>query len=220
MKQFKFVILAMIALICVPTISPAQDCAIDLIKHVEEQNVQELRLAIENGCHDFEQRDAQGDTAVLMAARKGDLVALEILVLAGANVNALDVKRRDVLNIAISNKNTALARNALELGSDPTLVTSIYDGGAIIYGSAKGEVAIVEMLLKAGAPVNRINNLGWTALLEVAILGDGSERYQRIATALIDAGADRSIEDKHGRTPYDHAVSQGNQILARILRQN
>jgi len=140
-----------------------------------------------------------------------------MLVKQGANINALDRKKRDVLNIAISTRNPELARTALQVGIDPTMVTSVYDGGAIIYGSAKGAVEIVDMLLKAGAPVNRINNLGWTALLEVAILGDGSEKYVSIAKMLIQAGADKTIKDKEGRTPFDHAESREHAELARVL---
>jgi hypothetical protein len=38
--------------------------------------------------------------------------------------------------------------------------------------------------------VDHVNNLGWTALLEAVILGDGSKRYQQIVTILLDADAD------------------------------
>lgn len=166
---------------------------------------------------DLEKVNAAGDTAVLVAARAGDLDALLALVQAGANVNAMDRKRRDVLNIAITTQNPALAELALSLGADPTMVTSVYDGAAIIYGSAKGAVEIVRMLTQAGAPVNRVNNLGWTALLEVAILGDGSKDYRDIAAMLIASGADPAIRDRDGRTAFDHAQAKGHAALARIL---
>jgi len=167
---------------------------------------------------DIETRNSEGDTAVLVAARNGRLDVLSLLVEYGANINAVDDKNRDVLNIAITTRNPKLAETALDLGADPTMVTSIYDGAAVIYGSAKGAVSIVEMLIKAGAPVNRINNVGWTALLEVAILGTGSEDYIAIADMLIAAGADKTIKDRHGKTAFDHAKLRGHEALALVLK--
>ncbi|KAG1649051.1 Fructosamine kinase FrlD [Nymphon striatum] len=151
-----------------------QSQTMDIFQSLELDDPAALAIVI-NQTSDLEAQNVQGDTAVITAARLGNLVAIEALVNAGADINALDRNKRDILNIAITTQNIDLARHALSLGADPTLVTSVYDGGAIIYGSAKGAVEIVEMLIAAGAPVNRVNNLGWTALLEVAILGDGSQ---------------------------------------------
>ncbi len=186
-------------------------------KHVASGDLAKVRATIGAGKINLEKRDKRGDTAVIVAARTGNLKMLQLLVKSGAKINAFDRKRRDVLNIAITTKNPALARVALELGADPTLVTSVYDGSAVIYGSAKGAVEIVEMLLKAGAPVNRVNNLGWTALLEVAILGDGSEPYIRIAKMLIKAGANKTLADRDDKTPFDHATMRGHKKLASVL---
>jgi len=168
--------------------------------------------------HDnLEERNAAGDTAVIVAAREGRIDILEQLVQHGANINALDLKKRDVLNIAVTTRNPDLARVALKLGADATMVTSVYDGGAIIYASAKGATDIVKMLLEAGAPVNRVNNLGWTALLEVAILGSDTKPYHDIAMQLIAAGADKSITDNDGKSPFDHARAKGYTELAKLL---
>jgi hypothetical protein len=60
-------------------------------------------------------------------------------------------------------------------------------------------------LIEAGAPLNHINNLGWTALIEAVVLGDGGPRHVETARALIDAGADITIPDSQGVTPLAHA---------------
>lgn len=189
----------------------------DVFTYIKEGSVDKVSATLNNDGLNLEKRNLSGDTPVIVAARHGRLEILQLLVNAGANINALDRKKRDVLNIAITTRNPELARVALELGADPTLVTSVYDGGAIIYGSAKGAVEIVEMLIKAGAPLNRVNNLGWTPLLEVAILGNGSGKYISIANILIEAGADPSIPDRNGKTPFDHAKARGHDALAHIL---
>ena len=65
--------------------------------------------------------------------------------------------------------------------------------------------------------VNHVNNLGWTALLEAIILGDGSEPYCEIVGILLDAGADPSIADGDGVTPLEHAENSGYAEIARML---
>lgn len=190
----------------------------EVFKYIKRGSIEKLKLNLNSQAIDLEQRNLIGDTPVIVAARNGNLDILRLLVKHGANINALDRKKRDVLNIAITSRNPELARTALQLGADPTMVTSVYKGGAIIYGSAKGAVEIVDMLIKAGAPVNRVNRLGWSALLEVAILGDGSQAYVTIAGMLIKAGGDKTIRDRDGQTPYDHAKSRGYSQLAEVLK--
>ena len=51
-------------------------------------------------------------------------------------------------------------------------------------------------LLKTKIDVDHVNGLGWTALLEAVILGDGSKRYQQIVDLLVKGGANVNLADK------------------------
>jgi ankyrin repeat protein len=77
----------------------------------------------------------------------------------------------------------------------------------------------VRRVVRTGIDVNHVNDLGWTALLEAVILGDGGERHQQIVGILLDAGADRSIADRDGVTAFEHARHQGYAAIARILEE-
>ena len=66
-----------------------------------------------------------------------------------------------------------------------------YGGISVIPASERGHVDYVRRVVQTGIDVNHVNDLGWTALLEAVILGDGSERYQEIVRILLAAGADR-----------------------------
>ena len=167
---------------------------------------------------DINRPNSSGDSPLISAARIGNLKVMDLLLKHGANINQLDAKKRDILNIAISHKNPDLARWALANGIDPTMVTSIYEGSALIYACHQGQVEIVSMLINAGAPLNRINNIGWTALLETTVLGDGSEKYQQITRLLVDVGADKTIADRNGKTPLDHAKERGHKEIVEILQ--
>ena len=67
--------------------------------------------------------------------------------------------------------------------------------------------------------VNHVNHdLGWTALLEAVILGDGSKRYQQIVTILLGAGADPPDCGSRRCDRAQHAMRRGHGEVARILR--
>ena len=98
---------------------------------------------------------------------------------------------------------------AIELGNDPGLTTSPYDGTALIAAAHLGHVEIVRRLIEAGAPLDHVNNLHWTAVMEAVVLGDGGPDHQAVLDALLDAGADRTLADRDGATPLQHARARG-----------
>jgi uncharacterized protein len=75
----------------------------------------------------------------------------------------------------------------------------------------------VRQLIEAGAPLDHVNNLHWTALIEAVVLGDGGERHQRVVRDLLKAGADAQLTDREGRTPLALARSRGYGSMVRQL---
>ncbi len=53
-----------------------------------------------------------------------------------------------------------------------------YGGTSLIPASERGHVDYVRRVLGTGIDVDHINRLGWTALLETVILGDGGPDHQ------------------------------------------
>ncbi|HEX5016065.1 MAG TPA: ankyrin repeat domain-containing protein, partial [Actinomycetes bacterium] len=93
-------------------------------------------------------------------------------------------------------------------------------GVSVIPASERGHVDYVRRVVQTKIDVNHVNDLGWTALLEAVILGDGSRPYQQIVRILLDADADPAIADKDGVTPLQHAETRGQDEVARILREH
>ena len=118
-----------------------------------------------------------------------------------ADLNALENARYDILTIA---GDVDLVKRAIALGGNPGNVTSRYDGTALIAAAHLGHDTVVRALIDAGAPLDHVNNLGWTALIEAVILGDGGPRHVRTVDALVRAGADVAISDRRGITPLSH----------------
>jgi ankyrin repeat protein len=63
----------------------------------------------------------------------------------------------------------------------------------------------------------RVNKLGWTALLEAIILGDGGKHHQQIVDLLVKARANVNLADCDGVTPLQHARSRGFKEIERLL---
>jgi ankyrin repeat protein len=76
---------------------------------------------------------------------------------------------------------------------------------------------MVRALLDTAIDVDHVNRLGWTALLEAVILGDGGPAHQEIVRLLVAAGADTTIADRDGTTALEHARERGYDEMVRIL---
>jgi ankyrin repeat protein len=167
---------------------------------------------------ELEARDRNGRTPLHVAtfARRHD--AIRALAAAGADLGALDADRYDAVTIAAVADDEPTLALLLELGASAKLVTSRYDGTALIAAAHLGHDGVVRRLIAAGAPLDHVNNLHWTALIEAIVLGDGGPRHQATLKALLDAGASWRLADREGRTPLQLARSRGYEPMVRMLR--
>ncbi len=166
---------------------------------------------------DIDQRDSYQRTALHVAAYMGRHEAMRMLVKAGADPNALEQDFYDMVTIAAVADDLDTMKLALELGNRPDNVTSRYDGTALIAAAHLGHVEVVRELIRAGAPLDHVNNLNWTALIESIVLGDGGRDHIFTLKALVDAGANVNIADGSGNSPLMLARQHGYDLMAEIL---
>jgi ankyrin repeat protein len=162
-------------------------------------------------------RDQAGRTPLHVAAFKSRYDAVRALVAGGGNINALENDRYDVITIAAVKDDVRMVKLAIELGGNPRAITSRYDGTALIAAAHLGYDTVVQALIEAGAPLDHVNNLGWTALMETVVLGDGGKRHVATAKALVAAGANKAIPDRNGVTPLQHARRRHYQAMVAVL---
>ena len=164
-------------------------------------------------------RDAHGRTPLHVAAFARQREAIRALAAAGADLNALEDDRYDAVTIAAVADDEATLCTLLALGARAGQTTSRYDGTALIAAAHLGHDGVVRQLIAAGAPLDHVNNLHWTAVIESIVLGDGGPRHQATLKALIDAGANLQLADAQGRTPLALARGRGYEAMARMLEQ-
>ena len=92
-----------------------------------------------------------------------------------------------------------------------------HDGTGLIRAADRGFAKIARRLLATELDVDHVNRLGWTALLEAVILGDGGARHQAIVGLLIEHGADVDLADRDGVTPLAHARARGYRPIEALL---
>jgi len=164
-------------------------------------------------------RDSNGRTPTHVAAFARQREAIRALAKAGANLNLLDKDRYDAVTIASVADDEKTLRTLLALGASAKQVTSRYDGTALIAAAHLGHEGVVRQLIAAGAPLDHVNNLHWTAAIEAVVLGDGGPRHQHTLQALITAGANLQLADRHGQTPLQLAKSRGYAEMVSMLEK-
>jgi ankyrin repeat protein len=164
-------------------------------------------------------RDPHGRTPLHVATFGRHAAVVQVLAKAGADLGALESDRYDAVTIAAVADDEATLRLLLSLGASAGLVTSRYDGTALIAAAHLGHAGVVRQLIAAGAPVDHVNNLHWTAVIESIVLGDGGRRHQDTLAALIEAGADLQLADRNGMTPLALARERGYAEMVKMLEK-
>jgi uncharacterized protein len=162
-------------------------------------------------------RDGHNRTPLHVAAfmRKND--AARRLMQLGADTNALEAQQYDIVTIAAVADDVPMLKIALEGGCKATNITSPYHGTALIAAAHLGHDEVVRTLIAAKAPLDHVNNLGWTAVIESIVLGDGGKRHIATLKALIDAKANVNLADGSGATPLTLAKRRGYTEMVALL---
>jgi uncharacterized protein len=168
---------------------------------------------------DVDARDNHGRTPLHVATFARQRGAIQALVAAGADTAALEDGRYDAVTIAAVADDEETLRVLLASGASARLVTSRYDGTALIAAAHLGHDGVVRQLIAARAPLDHVNNLHWTALIEAIVLGSGGPRHAAVVRDLLAAGASHRLTDREGRTPLALARSRGYAVMVEALER-
>jgi uncharacterized protein len=181
-------------------------------------DVMELEKRVASG-ENKEAIDGRQRTSLHVAVYRKKHDAARALIRLGADPNKFEIDRYDIVTIAAVAGDVPMLKLALEGGGNPKAVTSRYDGTALIAAAHLGHAEVVRVLIAAGAPLDHVNNLKWTALIESIVLGDGGNNHTETLRALVGAGANINIPDGSGSTPLKLARNRGYREMVAILEK-
>lgn len=174
-----------------------------LEKYLNSENVNEV--------------NEQAQNPLMIATYQNDYSLAALLVKRGADPNQQDELLNSPFLYAGASGYLDLVKLYLAYGASFD-VYNRYHGTALIPAAEKGHVEVVRLLAHTkNFPINHVNKLGWTALMEAVVLGDGSKDYVEIVNILLKAGADKNIPDKDGIYAIEHAKQKGYNDIVELL---
>ena len=197
------------------TSQPPDDADSALLRAAARGDADGVAIALRAGA-DLEARDGRRRTALLLAAERDHVDTAKVLVALGADPDAIDDRHDTAWLVTGVTGSVAMLETLLPANPDLS-IENRYGGLSVIPASERGHIDYVRRVVRTDIDVDHVNRLGWTALLEAVILGDGGRDHQEIVRILLAAGADRSIPDRDGVTALEHAQAKGYDELARIL---
>lgn len=209
------------------------------LKAVSKGDIGEVTQYLKQDADWAKSKNKQSESALHLAAEKGHLDLIRLLVEHGAELEAQNRYGATPLSDAVSNGREAAITLFLELGANP-------DGGGqtqlpLGIAVSRNMPRVVRQLLAAKADPNLNNpllvaaqyNYGETgiALVEGGAKLDAHDYYYRyplhfaastggfdLARALLDKGADINVRDNNnGYTPLHFAVMYGHSLLVELL---
>ncbi len=155
-------------------------------------------------------RNSAGQTALIVAASKGEFESVKKLLRLGADVNAKDFKGFTPLMMAAANGHTETVEHLLLSRIDVNL-KSVEGWTALAFAAIQGHSGAVELLIAQGANIE-FRRKGSTLLMMVASRG-----HTQIVEQLLSVGADPATQDYEGETAGTYARKAGHLELARQL---
>ncbi len=145
--------------------------------------------------------DIFGNTAILYAAYRGNILIIRSLIECGADVNVTSKNGLNVLHMAAQGNNPNIIIYFKIKYNISVLSTDLQGNTPLHWASYNSSEEAINFLLSYMADINIKNNDGKTPL-HIAVFTEKPSLIKK----LIKRGADINIKDKNGKTPYDLAL--------------
>jgi ankyrin repeat protein len=155
---------------------------------------------------------AFANSALVDAAKRGDVATVRKLVAQKVDVNAPDADGSTALHWAAQRDDVAMVDALIAAGANVKAKTR-YNITPLSLACTNGDAKLVDRLLKAGADPNERSEEGQTALMVASLTGKPDA-----VKLLVETGADvNAIEPYKGQTALMWAASEGNAAAVEIL---
>lgn len=188
----------------------ASELGRELLKVVASRSLNEINDRIAQGA-EIKVPDAQGDTLLHNASRKGDLALVLLLLEKGADISTKNLLGETPLHCAATSGShevvsVLISKNAHVLATDNEGLTALH------YAALRGYKSVSELLFSCDKETNRKSTLNWTPLHCAAHNG-----HWKVCEFLLKNGAQVNLQTNDGCTPLYLAVVGDNGPAVKIL---
>ncbi|XP_024434405.2 ankycorbin isoform X3 [Desmodus rotundus] len=182
-----------------------------LLQAVENGDAEKVASLLGKKGASATKQDSEGKTAFHLAATKGHVECLRVMVTHGVDVTAQDTAGHSALHLAAKNNHHEYIKKLLQ-SKCPAENTDSSGKTALHYAAAQGCLPAVQVLCEHRSPVNLKDSDGNIPLL-LAVQNGHSE----VCRFLLDHGADVNSRDKNGRTALMVACEIGSSNITEAL---
>uniref|UniRef100_A0A8C5KYI7 Retinoic acid induced 14 n=1 Tax=Jaculus jaculus TaxID=51337 RepID=A0A8C5KYI7_JACJA len=176
-----------------------------LLQAVENGDAEKVASLLGKKGASATKHDSEGKTAFHLAAAKGHVECLRVMITHGVDVAAQDSTGHSALHIAAKSGHPECVKKLLQTGSDVLLA-------CVSLAAAQGCVRAVQVLCEHKSPTN-LKDLEGNIPLLLAVRNGHSE----VTCLLLEHGADVNSRDKSGRTALMLACETGSSHLVEAL---
>lgn len=201
---------------CQTNSNPSSTTQTSILQAVQNKDL-DLTATLLNSGADVHTVNTTRRPLILIATHQNDISMAKLLIQNGADVNQQDDNKDSAFLYAGASGYVELAKLYLDNGARFDVFNRYY-GTALIPAYERAHIDMVRLLSQTiDFPINHVNRLGWTALMEAVVLGDGSHKYAEVVRILIAAGCDISIPDNENVTALQHSNTRGFKAISQLL---
>ncbi|GJM31318.1 MAG: UNC-44 ankyrin [Saprospiraceae bacterium] len=190
------------------------EIAENLVKAVKAENEIQLLEALQAGGN-ANQKDEAGTPLIVIAASRGNLTLLDILLDSGADANAQNRVGQTALSRAAYFGHQTVIDQLLSAGADPELTGEKYGMNPLLSATIGGHEAIGRKLIDKGVNVDVQDGVnGFTPLMFATAYG-----HVEFVKLLIEANANPYIKTKDGTGLYDLLSYSRNSEIRALLEE-
>ncbi|XP_011512327.2 ankycorbin isoform X4 [Homo sapiens] len=182
-----------------------------LLQAVENGDAEKVASLLGKKGASATKHDSEGKTAFHLAAAKGHVECLRVMITHGVDVTAQDTTGHSALHLAAKNSHHECIRKLLQSKCPAESVDSS-GKTALHYAAAQGCLQAVQILCEHKSPIN-LKDLDGNIPLLLAVQNGHSE----ICHFLLDHGADVNSRNKSGRTALMLACEIGSSNAVEAL---
>ncbi|GLI69126.1 hypothetical protein VaNZ11_013681 [Volvox africanus] len=187
-------------------------CGRSLLDAVRNNSVETVQDILGSGCDNINECDNQQNTPLILAASKGSVALLRLLLGAGADASRQNSSGHTALTRACAAGKVEVVQLLLQAPNAQTHLHLQDNHGntALLWCARTGNAQLCRLLIDAGANVNQADGGGRTPIFHACVASS-----LPVAEQLLVAGADLGIRDSTGKCAFDYA--QNSEMRALLL---